>query len=144
MSNLPPIQVKAGYDPLATGEYDARLVSIEAVDGQYGTQVRFTFELTDSAHSGRRLTAYARLSDSVKGKLAQYVGALMGRPLQAGEFIDWQILLNRTCRLVVLKAVKPDGTTYNKVEGVLPAPAQPTPAPQPAQAPEGQEGDPFA
>lgn len=153
--NLPTIQVKATPDPLPTGEYDARLVNIETADGQFGTQLKFTFELTDPAHNGRRLTAYARLSESVRGKLTQYVGALLGRPLQAGEVIDWNALMNRPARLVVLKAVKPDGTTYNKVESVLPAPAQPvypqaTPAPTPTQPqatptqPVQQRGDPFA
>lgn len=121
MQQLPTIQVKAGYDPLPTGEYDAKLVHIEAVDGAYGKQIKFRFELTDPAHSGRRLTVYARSSDSLKGKLTQYVSAIQGRPLQPGETIDWDALLNRPARLVVLKAVKPDGTVYNKVESVLPA-----------------------
>lgn len=147
MQQLPTIQVKAGYDPLPTGEYDARLTSIETVDGQYGVQVKFTFELTDPAHSGRRLTAYTRLSDSLKGKLAQYVGAILGRPLQAGEVINWDALMNRPARLVVLKAVKPDGTVYNRVQEVLPAPvqaqAQPQATPTPPPAP-AETGDPFA
>lgn len=138
--SLPTIQFKSGYDPLPTGEYDARLVNIETADGQYGVQVKFTFELTDASHSGRRLTAYARLSDSLKGKLAQYVSALLGRPLQAGEVIDWNALPNRPCRLVVLKAVKPDGTTYNRVESVLPVPPQAT-APSPTTPAQGN--DPF-
>lgn len=144
MTQLPTIQVKATPDPLPTGEYNARLVNIETTDGQFGTQLKFTFELIDPAHNGRRLTAYARLSDSLKGKLVQIAGALLGRPLQVGEVIDWGALMNRPARLVVLRAVKPDGTTYNKVESVLPAPVQAQAQPQAMPAQPVQANDPFS
>lgn len=109
------------YEPLPTGEYPATLQNVEQVDGQYGTQLRFTFELSGQ-YAGRKLTAYARLSESLSGKLARWVQALLGRPVKEGETVDLAPLINKPCVLVVLKQVKPDGTPYNKVEDVLPAP----------------------
>ena len=132
------VQFKATtYEVLPTGEYDALLTGIEQAEGEYGAQIRFTFALTDPEHAGRRLTAYARLSESMHSKLFRWCQALLARPIREGETLDLNSLLNRPCTLVVLRATKPDGSPYNRVEDVLPpltrtAPAQPVQETAPA------------
>ncbi len=107
------------HEPLATGEYRATLQEVKQADGQYGTQICFIFKLDGD---DRRLTAYARSTESLSGKLAKWVQALLGRPVKEGETIDLAQLIGKPCILVVLRATKPDGTAFNRVEDVLPAP----------------------
>ncbi len=116
------VQFKSTAEPLSTGEYSAELAAIEQSDGQFGTQVKFTFALTAPEHNGRRLTAYARLSGSTQGKLYRWCQALLARPIRENERVDLNALLNRPCTLVVIRATKPDGTAYNRIEDVLPVP----------------------
>ena len=116
------VQFKSTAEALGTGEYSGELLAIEQSDGQFGTQVKFTFALTAPEHNGRRLTAYARLSGSTQGKLAKWVQALLGRPIKEGETVDLFRLIGKPCVLVVVRASKPDGSSYNKIEDVLPAP----------------------
>ncbi len=109
------------YEPLPTGEYPATLQNVEVSEGQYGSQVRLTFAL-DGQYAGRKLTAYARLSESLSGKLAKWTQSILARPIREGETVDLNALIGKPCTLVVIRATKPDGAGFNRVENVLPAP----------------------
>jgi hypothetical protein len=106
-----------GTEPLPTGDYRVELVAIELSTGQYGDQLRWTFHVLDK---GRNLVAYSSLSASLASKCMRWAGALLGRPVQAGEQVDFDALIGKTAVAVVVKKRKDDGTEYNAVDDLLP------------------------
>jgi|DewCreStandDraft_4_1066084.scaffolds.fasta_scaffold70297_2 hypothetical protein len=147
MPNLPTLTVQnPQYEVLRTGEYLIRVANLELTESPFEQgkeQLKFTLELLDAPHAGKRLTAYCSLSTAPKAKLLRWAQALLNRTFTAGDALNLADLVGRTARAVVLAKHGEKGE-YNKVEDLL-APTQPTPAPQPAQASEGGENeDPFA
>jgi hypothetical protein len=106
-----------GTEPLPTGEYRVELTAIELSTGQYGDQLRWTFHVLDK---GRNLVAYSSLSASLASKCMRWAGALLGRPVQAGEQVDFDALIGKTAIAVVVRKRKDDGTEYNAVDDLLP------------------------
>jgi hypothetical protein len=106
-----------GTEPLPTGDYRVELVAIELSTGQYGDQLRWTFHVLEK---GRNLVAYSSLSASLASKCMRWAGALLGRPIQAGEQVDFDALIGKTAVAVVVRKRKDDGTEYNAVDDLLP------------------------
>ena len=104
-------------EPLPTGEYRVELTAIELSNGQYGEQLKWTFSVPDK---GRNLVAYSSYSASLASKCMRWAGALLGRPIQAGEQVDFEALVGKTAVAVVVKKRKDDGTEYNAVDDLLP------------------------
>jgi hypothetical protein len=120
-------------EPLPTGEYRVELTAIELSSGQYGEQLKWTFSVPDK---GRNLVAYSSLSASLASKCMRWAGALLNRPVQAGEQVDFEALVGKTAVAVVLRKRKEDGSEYNAVDDLLPL--RTATAGEPAE-----EGDPF-
>lgn len=118
-------------EPLPTGEYPVQLVELTTVDGKYGEQLRFKFEVVKGEYAGRSLIAFASPSGSPASKCVRWASALLGRALQAGEQLDLQSLTGKYARAVVVVKATADGREVNAVQDLLPArrPAQPTPPP---------------
>jgi len=106
-----------GTEPLPTGEYPVELTAIELTTGQYGDQLRWTFHVLDK---GRNLVAYSTFSPSLASKCMRWAGALLGRPIQANEQVDFEALVGKTAVAVVVKKRKDDGTEFNAVDDLLP------------------------
>jgi hypothetical protein len=106
-----------GTEPLPTGEYRVELTAIELSNGQYGEQLKWTFSVLEK---GRNLVAYSSLSPSLASKCMRWAGALLGRPIQAGEQVDFEALVGKTAVAVVVKQRKDDGREFNKVDDLLP------------------------
>jgi hypothetical protein len=106
-----------GTEPLPTGEYRVELTAIELSTGQYGEQLKWTLHVPDK---GRNLVAYSSYSASLASKCMRWAGALLGRPIQAGEQVDFEALVGKTAVAVVVKKRKDDGTEYNAVDDMLP------------------------
>jgi hypothetical protein len=120
-------------EPLPTGEYRVELTAIELSSGQYGEQLKWTFSVPDK---GRNLVAYSTLSASLASKCMRWAGALLGRPIQPKEQVDFEALVGKTAIAVVVKQRKDDGREFNKVDDLLPL--RTATAGEPAE-----EGDPF-
>lgn len=105
-----------GNEPLPTGEYQVELTAIELEDTPYGEQLKWTFHVLDK---GRNLTAYSSLSASLASKCMRWASALLGRPIRAGEQVDFEALVGKTARAVVVRVPKDDGREINKVENLL-------------------------
>jgi len=118
-------------EPLPTGEYRVELTAIELSTGQYGEQLKWTFAVPDK---GRNLVAYSSLSASLASKCLKWAGALLNRPIQAGEQVDFEAVVGKTAVAVVLRKRKEDGTEYNAIDDLLPLRTASEPA---------EEGDPF-
>jgi hypothetical protein len=106
-----------GNEPLPTGEYRVELTAIELSTGQYGDQLRWTFHVLEK---GRNLVAYSSLSPSLASKCMRWAAALLGRPIQAGEQVDFDALIGKTAIATVVRKRKDDGSEYNAIEDLLP------------------------
>jgi hypothetical protein len=106
-----------GTEPLPTGEYRVELTAIELEDGNYGEQLKWTFRVPDK---GRNLVAYSSLSASLASKCMRWAGALLGRPIQPSEQVDFEALVGKTAIAVVVKQRKENGQEFNKVDDLLP------------------------
>ena len=110
-----------GNEPFPTGEYRVELTAIELSNGQYGEQLRWTFSVLEK---GRHLVAYSSLSPSLASKCMRWAAALLGRPIQAGEQVDFDALIGKTAIATVVRKRKDDGSEYNAIEDLLPAPTR--------------------
>lgn len=111
------------FEVLEPGEYPAVVAEIEAVDGQFGPQLRWRFDLGD----GRRLSAWTSQTFSAKSKLGKWaVACFGGRELPRDYVLDTDKLLGRPVRLIVVTENGRDGP-FSKVSDVLP-PRRPQPA----------------
>ncbi len=104
-------------EPIPTGEYRVELTAIELVDGNYGKQFKWTFAVPDE---GRTLTAYSRVSASLKSKCMQWASALLNRAIEPNEDVDFGKLVGKTATAVIVRKKKDDGTEYNSIDNLLP------------------------
>jgi hypothetical protein len=106
-----------GNEPLPTGEYRVELTAIELANGQYGEQLRWTFRVLDAE---RNFVAYSNLSPSLASKCMRWASVLLGRPIQAGEQVNFDALIGKTAVATLVRKRKEDGTEYNAIEDLLP------------------------
>lgn len=157
------------YETIPTGEYQAVISDIVADEGQFGPQVKFTFDVITPGYENAQLVAWTSQSFSPKSKLFRWTQAAFGgRPIPPTWDFDSDKLIGRQVRLVVVAKQGQDGTEFNRVNDVLPvvkpmpsangapkaAAAQPqlanVPAPTPVLAPAaapasaGAGDDPFS
>jgi len=50
----------------------------------------------------------------------RWASALLGRPIKAGETVDFEALVGRTAIATVVRKRKEDGTEYNAVDDLMP------------------------
>ena len=105
-----------GTEPLPTGEYRVELTAIELEDGNYGDQLKWTFSVLDK---GRNLVAYSSFSASLASKCMRWAGALLGRPIQPSEQVDFETLVGKTAVATVVRKRKDDGAEYNAIEDLM-------------------------
>ena len=109
------------YEPVPTGRYVARISEIEEADGQYGPQLKFSFDLPpDEEGQPRSLIGWTSQRFSPKSKLYGWVKAAFG-----GGVIDRQYTFNSDeliGKKVFLTVVEKTGDNgiFNKIEDVTP------------------------
>jgi len=104
------------FETLEPGEYSAKVAGIEATDGQFGPQLKWSFGLGDD----RKLSAWTSQTFSPKSKLYKWTAAAFGGwEIPSGYVLDTDALLNRPVRVIVTVEAGRDGP-YNKVSEVLP------------------------
>lgn len=135
--------------PIPTGAYPARIQSVEQVEGQYGPQWKWTFDLGNvenvdgEIEPNKTLTYYTQNYITGANKLGKMLTAL-GIPID--EPLDSSTIIGRTVTLTVTEAPRKDGTIGNNIEAVLPPRKKKTtngtaPAPVPAQPVLAEEDD---
>lgn len=148
------LKIRGQQEPLATGEYPARLVGVyDETHEKFGVRLRWEFEIVRGEHTGRRLQCYTGTSTGLKSKIRPWLQALLGRPLSDNEDIDTDTLVGKYCILSVHRKMREDGSETNIVADVLPPRRLSTPPPAPQPAPDHAdydditlegEDDPFA
>jgi len=118
------------YIPLDEGNYPAEIARIELETGQFGQQLKFSFDLLGE-HEGRTLLGWASAKFSSKSKLYAWTrAALGGQPMEPGYLLNTDDLIGRKVNLTVERESREDGSEYNKVSRIRPyqngqAPVQP-------------------
>lgn len=132
--------------PLPEGWVNARIQGYEEAEGQYGPQIRWTFNLGRVADvngdvDDRTLTGYTSQKLSSKSKLWAWAKAAGLDPSQG---VDLDQMVGQLVAINVTIRKGDDGGQYNKIESLTkPMPSQNGTAPpqaQPAQVADGPDG----
>jgi hypothetical protein len=109
------------YIPLGSGQYPAKITSVEHVTGEFGEQIQFSFEITGGPKSGNTLRAWATAALSPKSKLYSWASAFFPPEQLKANGLDPKVLEGRAVNLMVI--TKPDsaGNMRDKVEAITPA-----------------------
>lgn len=116
------------FETVEPGAYEAIVQAIEEVEGQYGPQFKWYFEVEDLE---RPISVFSSTIFSLpKGKsegskLYRWACAILGREIKEGETIDTADLLRRSCIINVF--TKANG--YPGVESVAAKRAKKKPKP---------------
>lgn len=120
-------------EALATGDYKICVVNTEMEDGQFGPQVKFTFDVKDSG--GRQLLGWASMTGSTNGKLFKWAKAF-GMDVEPGDALDTDDMIGKTAIASVVIKTKEDGTEFNKIDSIRPLKVKKSES-------EGKKADPF-
>jgi hypothetical protein len=128
---------------LPGGEYPAEIATIEAADGQFGPQLKITFDLLD--RPGRSLMGWCSQKFSPKSKLYLWTKAAFGgHDIPPAWTFDSDRLIGKKVILSVVRRRDDDGDEYNRIDNVLSwhngsqqqTPVVETPAPAMASEPD--------
>lgn len=108
--------------PIPTGAYPAKIKEVEQVDGQYGPQWRWTFDLglvenVEEEMEEKTLTYYTPNYITGANKLGKMLSAL-GIPTD--EIFESSDIIGKGVTLTVIEAPRKDGSIGNNIEAVLP------------------------
>lgn len=106
------------YETLPTGDYSAEISRVELEEGQFGQQLKFSFDLLGEKE-GRTLLGWASCRFSPKSKLYGWTRAAFGGgPIDRGYNLNTDDLIGRKVTLTVLASSRDDGTEFNKIDAV--------------------------
>jgi hypothetical protein len=108
------------YELLPVGEYPAKITNIEAEEGMFGPQLKFTFAVDGGDHDGKLLSAWTSTHFSSKSKLYSWARAAFNTAIPPEYNLNTDDLLNRKVNLTVVIKLKEDGTEFNRIETVRP------------------------
>lgn len=102
---MPKLTAGTGSIQIDDGVYDATLLSIEqceptAKSPNQNPWLKWTFHVYDS-EEGQELTAASSTAFGPKAKARQWIEALLGKKLDAGEEIDTEGLCPKDCQVVI-------------------------------------------
>jgi hypothetical protein len=109
------------YEPIPTGKYPAKIGSIEEAEGQFGPQLKFSFELPPSQDgASRTLLGWCSKKFSQKSKLFTWTrAALGGAKIDRNYTFSSDDILGKRVLLTVIEE-EGDSGIYNKITSVLP------------------------
>ena len=115
---------KQEYESIPTGEYLAAFTDYEEETGQYGEQIKLTWEIEKpKAYAAKKRFDWCnkKLSKGSKSsKLWNRIESLMNRPIEIGEDVNLDALIGRQAILVIVEEAKDDGTTNSKIASIKP------------------------
>jgi hypothetical protein len=106
------------YKVIDEGVYAARIASAEPVEGQYGQQIKFSFDVLD-ADEETSLLGWASAKLTPKTKLFEWAKAAMGDQFEPGQDLNIDDFVGRKVQLVVARRLSADGSEFNKVEKMM-------------------------
>ena len=133
-----PVLTARKEEPIPVGEYGLRVVGVQEVDGKFGRQFEWRFELVGKKqveqYGEKQFRLWSSTSDSLKGNFMKWTAAIYNRAVHDGEPVDSDKFAGRNVMGVIITEEK-DGETYNKIQNLKPyVKGQPMPLPD-AQTP---------
>ena len=119
------------YEPIDPGNYVAKIAKIEDVEGQFGEQHKFTFELApDEEGETRTMLGWCSAKFSSKSKLGEWVRAILfnNNEIPTGFELDTDELIGRSVMLQVSTEKDTDGNEINKIAKMYPVKKKAKPA----------------
>ena len=114
------------YVVLEPGAYQARLISVEEKDGNWGSFVKLGFEVDEPDYEGVNVTGAASAHFSSRSKLYRWTRALLGgREIPTSYTWDSNDLISRRCILSLDVTEDENGARFNRVADVLPVRQRP-------------------
>jgi hypothetical protein len=133
------------HEPPEPGIYRARLVDVQEGEGQFGSFVKWFFELLEEGYEDQTIRGQSSIPETFTAatKMWQWAQSIRGRTIQPGEEIDLKGLIGNECTLA-LGHKETDHGTFATVEAVNPVrrkkPKKQAP-PQPSEFDEHDEED---
>jgi hypothetical protein len=121
---------KKTYAIIPEGTYPAIIQSLEQVEGQFGTQVKFTFSVLDLDEEVN-LTGWCSINYSEKSKLFAWTKGALGDGFDPQADFEAAPLIGRRVLINVSQRMSATGTVFNKIEAVMPLPTRQTQKVQP-------------
>jgi hypothetical protein len=120
------------YDPIPTGKYPAKVMEIEQVEGQFGPQLKFKFEIPNVEGEKRELISWASMKFSPQSKLYAWTQAAVfsGGSVPREYTFNSDDMVGRKVNLVVIEKEGKNGNAFSQIENVLPF-SKPAPTPPP-------------
>lgn len=111
--------------PIPEGVYKAALIKVEEGSGEYGDYLKFMFEVIEGEQKGvaKSLVASKKLSSSKSGKnskLFDIVKALTKTEPKAGDTLDIESFVGKSCQIFVKNGKEKDGIIYQDISAVMP------------------------
>ena len=109
------------YEPVPTGRYSAKIVEVEESEGQFGCQIKITFELPPDAN-GEKRTIYGWCSQKFSSRSKLYLwtkAALGGGPIDRNYTFTSDDLTGKRVTLTITEEQGELGI-YNKISSVMP------------------------
>ena len=133
------------HEPPDQGVYRAKLVELQEDEGQFGSFVKWFFELLEEDYDGQTIRGQASGPESFTAatKMWQWAQALLGRAIQPGENIDLEDLIGNECMLTLGHKETERGTfaTVDAVNPVRRKKPKPQAPPEPSEVEAGDEAD---
>lgn len=107
-----PVVQKTEFEVYDTGTYLATVASIRQVDGQFGPQFQWDFDVEPDG----QIRGWTGITMSSKSKFGQWVRGILG---EIPDEVDTDKLVGLPCRLSVVIKTREDGTEFNRVDNVL-------------------------
>lgn len=124
------------YTVLPTGDYRARIVEVQEIEGKYGAQLQWQFEIAQGEHQGESVRGWTSTKFGINpntnapAKARQWTEAAFQRRLQANEVVDTDELAGRELVLTVAEVEKANGDPTNQILAVKPTRRIPPPRQQ--------------
>jgi hypothetical protein len=105
------------HEPLPPGLYVGKLLDIESREGANGEYRRWSWEILEGLHAGRKVFANASTNFGPQAKARQWVENILGRKLGTGEQVGIEDLVGGRHQLMI-ENVKRDDRTFDNVSAV--------------------------
>lgn len=121
---MPILTATSGEVLLKPGVYDAVITAIEERDRDGSKYLVWQFEVQHAPGKTTRVRRPTSMSFGPKSLARAFAEAALGRKIQDGESIDTDDLVGHPVQVVITRGTRSDGEPTNKIESVLPAPAE--------------------
>lgn len=108
-------------ESLPEGEYfRAECISVEGTRFTHGNVIIIEWRVSGGEHDGKYASGIASVKSVVRpgSKLYDWVTAMLGRPLQAGEQVNQDLLINTVAEIMTSRLRKKEDREFNKVMDV--------------------------